>query len=239
MTSPAPFFEPWIGSDYALLQERLRVAPLDPGVWAYPYHVMAESHYCEPHEIRPGLTRSTVEKCGFSSNAGKCSAFFTRVLKIVRADEHPELTRKQHWQKLAFSNFLQEVMTGPRIVPTREQFEDARQAFRGQLRLTTPDVLLVLGQRTWSELPRDFGFAISTLQAIEDPAILIKEAWAYVYEVAGIRRLTVAVYVIHPSAGGGAFKWEKAAIRARTAGIYHSNIGVSDEFAACPAPRLD
>lgn len=239
MTNDALFFEPWIGADYALLRERMKTDSLEPGVWAYPYHVMGESHYGNASQHKRDLTREIVQSCGFSSGHGKCSAFFAKVLKVVRADEHPELTRPQHWQKLAFSNFVQELMTGPGIAPTTAQLDRARAGFRAQLKLTTPQVLLVLGQRTWRELPRDFGFPISELQAMEDPAIVVKDAWAYVYEVAGIKHLTVAVYVIHPSAGGGVFKWEKAAIRARTVGIYHSNLEVSDQYESCLAPQLD
>lgn len=241
MTSQALFFEPWVGRDYARLKQQQfeeQGAVLEPSVWAHPFHVLGESHYGDQTEYEPNFTRSLVEKCGHSSTYGKCSAFFAKVLKIVQADEHPELTREQHWQKLAFSNYIQDLMQGPRVAPSAEQWERGREAFPEQLKATTPGTLLVLGQRLWKNLPRDFGFQVSKLEAMSG-LVTVEEAWAYVYEVNGVKRLSLAVYVIHPSAGGGAFKWRIAAERARTVAVYHSNIAVSEQFDRCEPLRLD
>lgn len=238
MPTDALFFEPWIGRDYAKIRQQQEAGAFEFDDWTYPYHVLGESHYGKPHEQQPNLTRSIVETCGYSSTHGKCSAFFAKVLKIVRADEHPELERKQHWDKLAFSNYIQDLMPGPGVAPSPEQWERGRLAFGQQLKATRSMVLLVLGQRLWNNLPRDFGFPIGELEAMSR-TVWVNDAWAYVYELDGRKHLSLAVYVIHPSAGGGYFKWEKAAERARTVALYYSNIAVSDRFEECPPTKLD
>lgn len=235
MASNSPFFEPWIGSDYQRLREQRDQGVLQPDVWAHPFHVLGESHYAELDEYEPGLTCRIIHECGFK--ASKCSRFFAKVLKVVTGKEIAGLNREEQWQKLAFSNYVQDVLTGPRREPSVEQWARGRDAFRAQLRATTPDVLLVLGQRLWDHLPRDFGFAVPELTSM-DGTVQVKEAWAYVYEEGDAKRLSLAVYVIHPSAGGGAFKWRIAAERARTVLLYRSNILVSPEFEACPAVPL-
>ena len=239
MDDNAIFFEPWIGADYRRLQDQLNRRVLQPDTWAYPFHVIAESHYGEAHENVPGLTRRIVEDCGFHSNHGKCSAFFAKLLKIVSAEEHPELERADHWRKLAFSNFIQDLLSGPRIAPNREQWDRGRRAFPEQLKLSTPQVLLVAGQRLWRELPTDFSFPLEPMQSLRRPDVWVNEARAYIYEVGGVRHMTIAVYVIHPSAGGGSFDWAKAAERARTAVEYHSNLAASEAYENWAVPCLD
>jgi hypothetical protein len=231
------FFKPWIGADYERLRTQIEAGEFEHDVWSHPYHVMGESHYGKPEEYDPGLTRLMVERCGHHSSHGKCSAFFGKVLKIVTGQELTTLEREEHWRKLAFSNFLQDLMPGPLVPPQEHQWERGRRAFRKQLALTRPEVLLVLGQRLWGNLPRDFGFPAAEMVSMNGQ-VTIKEAWAYVYEQQGRKRLTLAVYVIHPSAGGGAFKWRIAAERARTAAIYYSNVEVSKEFEVCEPAML-
>lgn len=231
----ALFFQPWIGADYGRLQEEVEAGVLEPAVWAHPFHAMGESHYGEPHECESGFTRARVLTCGYSSRFGPCSAFFAEVLKVVTGRQLVELNREEHWNKLAFSNFIQDLLPRHGAVPKQEQWERGRRAFRAQLAITRPQILLVLSQRLWAELPRDFCLNVPEMRSVDAP-VVVNEARAYVYEVAGRRQVTLAVYVIHPSAP--AFKWRIAAARAQTAALYYSNIASSPEVAAFPAARI-
>lgn len=234
----ALFFEPWIGADYKRLKELegqvLSTEELG-GFWAYPCHVLGESHYGKSQESEPGFTRYVIEKCGFTRS--RCSSFFAKVLQVVANKHVSHLNREEHWQKLAFSNYIQDLLPKSRQAPSDPEWERGAAAFRSQLAITTPDILIVLGPRLWNHLPRDFGFAVEPMRLPRDMfplpqkygnrEVVVSEAWAYVYEVAGTKRVTVAVYVAHPSGRG--FDWHIAAKRVNTVRIFYSNIAVSEE----------
>lgn len=222
------FFEPWIGADYAELQRQRDEGILNPSVWAHPFHVLAESHYGEVQDYRPGFTRLIVETCGYRRNA-----FFANILQIVTGEKLSTLDRRAHWNKLAFSNFVQEFMPNHSEVPNEKQRQRGRDAFPLQLALTRPEVLLVTSQRLWHWLTEtrtpESGFDPGSMCFFDDVRISKNEAWVYHYTVAGRPHVTLALYVIHPSAP--AFKLEKAVKRAKTGAIFHSNIASSDEIA--------
>jgi hypothetical protein len=244
-----PFLMPWIGSDYAAVkvledgEQPLSSDALD-GMWAYSCHVLGESHYGEPREHRPDFTHEVIHKCAFIRS--NCSRFFAKVLEVVANKHISELNREQHWQKLAFSNFVQDLLPKSRKEPQSEEWERGAAAFASQLALTTPQVLVVLGHRLWKHLPRDFGFALPPMRLPQemyplpekygDREVSVEEAWAYVYESGGKKRVTIAVYVVHPSGRG--FDWPIAARRVKTVRVFHSNIASSEEVANCEAKQI-
>lgn len=226
--SESLFFEPWIGADYAQLQRQHDEGVSNPTVSAHPIHVLAESHYGEPQDYQPGFTRAIVEKCGYGRNA-----FFAKILQIVTGEKLSSLDRREQWNKLAFSNFVQELMQNHREVPNQKQLERGRDAFPLQLALTRPQLLLVVSQRLWHWLAgtrtSESGFDPGPMCFFDDVQIGEKEAWVYYYTVAGRSYVTLALYVLHPSAP--AFKLEKAMKRAKTAAIFHSNIATGEDIA--------
>lgn len=241
-SSGSLFFEPWIGPDYQRMREQGNRHVLQSDGWAHPYQILGESHYGRAEDYKPDLTRCIVERCGFRSDQGPCSAFFAKVLQLFVGDHLTDAgksaTRQEHWRKLAFSNYIQELLPEPGAAPSADQWKRAREAFPAHLAATTPQVLVVLGERLWENLPREFGFPVGKLLSM-DQQLEVNDAWAYVYEHGGRKYLTLAICVTHPSAGDGAFKSETDAKRVLTTALFYSNIAVSDEFSSCRAVRLN
>jgi hypothetical protein len=231
------FFQPWIGADYAELQHQRDQGVLNPSVWAHPFHVLAESHYGSLDDYQRDFTQRVVEKYGYGR-----SRFFANILQIVTGEKLSSLDRREHWNKLAFSNFVQELMQNHSETPTEEQLERGRTAFPLQLALTRPQVLLVASQRLWvnwlakTRTSRS-GFDPGPMRFYEDVQITDNDAWVYHYSVAGRPYVTLAVYVIHPSAP--AFKLEKAVKRAKTAAIFYSNIASGEEIQRREPLKID
>lgn len=241
----ALFFHPWIGADYARVQANVEAGSLEQDVWAYPCHVMGESHYGRPEQYQPDFTEYVIRKCGFTRS--KCSTFFARTMQIVANRHISELNREEHWQKLAYSNYIQELLPKSRQAPGHAEWERGAAAFRQQLAITRPQVLVVLGRRLWDHLPKDFGFPLASMRLPKSmfplPSnkrsldVVVNEAWAYVCEIDGQKHLTIAVYVLHPSGRG--FDWHIAAKRVNTVRAFYDNIASGDELQSYQAIALD
>ncbi len=246
---PALYFKPWIGPDFAEIQ-RLReqnpiVLTAQRDFWAHPIHVLGESHYGHPDEYRDDFTETVIRKCAFAPS--RCGRFFAKILQVVGNRHISELDREHHWHKLAFSNYVQDLLPKSRQQPSNAEWDRGAAAFRTQLAITRPEILLVLGRRLWDHLPRDFGFPLPLLrlptdvlplpQSYGDREVVVNEAWAYVYETGGRKRLSIAVYVLHPSGRG--FDWCIAARRLNTVRVYYDNIGSGEDFAGWPPAKLD
>jgi len=189
---------------------------------------MGDSHYVSPgdpdaYDDGPELTRQVVMDYALAQCDG--GAFFTRVACVVTGDRPDMIDRRVAWGSFAFSNFVQSPVVGPRIAPTAEQFADARARFFGQLAITRPEVLIVLGARAWNELPDDVGakapaFAYSVFPDWSS----VDDAWLYPHWVGDELICTLAVKIVHPSAGFGRWNLETATQRAQSARHCHSNV---------------
>lgn len=209
-----PFYLPWVGKNTT-------------GSEGVRWHVMGESHYLsegpDAYTNSPQLTRQIVADWGLAETHS--SAFFTRVAAVIAHCDPSRVDRAAAWQSIAYSNFIQEPMSGPRIAPTPQQSADACRLFCSQLASTRPEVLVVLGNRLWQQLPTDMGCSVPTFQFAPEPDWLpIEDAWIYPYHVEGVLVCTVAVKIVHPSAGHGRWNWEIAAQRVHGTARCHSNI---------------
>jgi len=208
-----PYFEAWVGKH----------AHGEGGV---RWHVLGESHYLhsgpDAYELSPLLTQQVVRDWALHD---KGSAFFTRVACIIANQPAEAIDRAQIWQQIAYSNFVQRPLDGPRQAPLPEDFEAARTCFWGQIALTRPEVLVVLGSRLWEQLPTDFCVKLPPFKfEAGDDWPVIDDAWLYPLLHGREWTFTVAVKVVHPSAGFGRWNWQIAARRAHTAMLCHSNI---------------
>lgn len=190
------------------------------------FHVLGESHYDEgpvdEQHLDPSTTKDVVRTWALKRNSG--GAFFTRVASVVLNEAPDTFDRQAAWSEFAFSNFVQEFMAGPRIAPSPAAWKDAQTRFFGQLAITQPEVLVVLGSRQWDQLP-SVGVAIPGMKFDVHPDWApVMDAWLYPYWVAGSLVCTIAVKVVHPSAGFGRWNWRTAAERAHTAAFCHSNV---------------
>ena len=218
----APYFEPWIG-------ERAREHLDADSTNGVPFHVLGESHYSRPgkdaYECSPELTQQVVRKWALEKSGG--SAFFTRVAAVIANSPPDTFDRKKVWSELAFSNFAQELLTGPRQPLTRAQRATGTAAFFGQLVLTRPGVLVVLGNGAWGATPTGFGCAIPPFDVeigTDAAPVRLDDAWFYPHWVNGALVGTIAVKIVHPSAGGGHWNWQRAAQRVHAASYCASNI---------------
>lgn len=204
------FYDPWL--------------PAGPGV---RWHVMGESHYINPgdpasYANSPQLTQQVVKDWALGDSG---AAFFTRVASVVSGKEPTTFDRGEEWHKFAFSNFVQQPLDGPRIAPSSSQFEDARARFFSQLAATQPEVLVVLGSRAWNQLPSDVGAKVPPFRfAVEPDWPEIDDAGLYPFWVEDELVCTLAIKIVHPSAGFGRWNLAEATKRAQTAGYCHSNV---------------
>lgn len=206
----APFYLPWMGASYEqLLESALDRVDRQPG--AIPLiHVMGESHYidagAEASENSPDLTRRVVQEWAMKRRKG--GQFFTKIAQAIQGRPADEVDRPRAWASIAYSNFVQQPLGGSRLAPTPEMWTDARSRFFGQLAITRPSILVVLGQRNWASLPADVGESASSKGMTGAHEIGI-EAWCYPYEVDGISEQALAIKAAHPS--GSKFNWQVVA----------------------------
>lgn len=221
-----PFFRPWIGR---IAADRIAAVRRDRvfGDSFVRWHVMGESHYIrldEPgaYAANADLTLNVVRDWTASRSSG--SAFFSRVAAIITEADPSVLDLPAAWNTFCYSNFVQSPLLAPRLPPTAEQWAQARKCFFGQLAITRPTVLVVLGSRQWEQLPADVGAKLPPLpfEGTTGERELL-DAWFYPYWIDDQLAGTIAVKVVHPSAGFGRWNWQIASRRAQTAMRQYSN----------------
>jgi hypothetical protein len=199
---PDLFFEPWIGDGYARLAAR-DFADIGPGLT--PMYLLGESHYGKECEYNPGFTRKVIRERALRPSPGP---FFRNILATLldRAPEPEDYPAA--WDRLAFSNYVQDFLTGPREAPKEEMWDRAGRAFPAFLRQYRPPVLLVLGQRLWNRLDKSGGVPVAAM-ARDD--VRVDDACVLRWVDGDISRGTVAMHILHPSAP--AFDLRKARLR--------------------------
>lgn len=221
-----PYFKPWIGSEYQ-----------DRGSWSsngelacapHPLvHALDESHYAGDYEIDESLTERVINDWAFTRDRG--GTFFRRVIQTVEGCEYSAVNPEAGWARIAYSNYVQEALSGPRIAPSLTQWTDAERCFFGQLAITRPRVLLVLGRRLWDRLPFAPQNRLLPL-SLPTPDNPVTDAWAYPFEANGVRSLTIAVWSYHPSSSK--FDWREAHRRVVAANMHfpHLEASIFDEL---------
>lgn len=214
-----PLLKPWLGNNYF---------PHDDSSDLTRWHVMGESHYGRPDDPKAYVAHETVtaeivREWALKRSTG--SAFFTRVSSIVENTPPDLVDHSTSWNSIAYSVFIQEFMDGPRIAPTREQWDDARSRFFGQLAMTRPSLLVVLGSRQWEQLPWTVGAKVPQFRfEVQPDWPTVDDAWLYPFWEGDDFWCTLAVKVTHPSAGFGRWNWQIAAQRAHSTWLCYSTI---------------
>lgn len=132
---PGVTFHPWIGATYGP-KSRFGVRLL----------VLGESHYGnDPEYSDSGLTQEVVREWAQNKRA----RFFTIIAKVLHGSEDwiDDETRREIWEHIAFYNFVQSVVPGPRTPPTFRQWCDAQAPFDITLKSLKPDSVFILGSR--------------------------------------------------------------------------------------------
>lgn len=223
-------YEPWIGSIYAAKRQSIIEGYALNGQLGRD-HVMGESHYIrandeDAYNDSTSLTQQVFDDwCDTDEKGG---LFFKRVLSVLETDGIAGLAtlRRGYWQNYAFSNFIQFPVSDPRQHSSKEQVELAGRSFVSQLQATLPTILLVLGKRTWQELPANFGIKVPVEHYLSTDFPV--DAWLYPFRYkAGNVFPTIAVNVIHPSAS--IFNAELARKQLKTVRMIWSNV-IADVF---------
>lgn len=147
------FFEPWVGPEYGKSD--------DP--WPRLL-ILGDSHYGKEEWQVPGFTRRVVSEQALGLDEqgrpwhGDASKLFveiaTLLLGAARASDVGAEARRRVWKRIAFSNYIQEIV-GPEhdSVPTEAMWDTGRRAFGPILEFVRPDAVIVCGKRVWNNLP--------------------------------------------------------------------------------------
>lgn len=146
-------FNPWVGDRY-----------WTTGLNGLRLLILGESQYDAHSDGVEEWTGAPTPECKFSTQAivqelaiDKRNRFFTKVAKLVLnkpagawlSDED----RRSFWQQVAFYNYIQWWLRGPRYRPSRDMWTDARSALLEVLNELSPSVMLILGNELLSQLP--------------------------------------------------------------------------------------
>ena len=137
-------FEPWIGGKY-----------LTEGLGGVRVLALGESHYAEPGLARPTFTTEVVRECVYEGRA----AYFTKVAKLLRGMDSSryleDVDLRDTWDRIAFYNYVQEMLPAPRMRPTDDMWRQARQIFPAVVEQLKPQVIVVMGKqlREWFKAP--------------------------------------------------------------------------------------
>jgi hypothetical protein len=185
-------FQPWIGTNYP---KGINCIKLNHNP-APRLHLLGESHYIKPGDNSPLWTIEAVENWALGNDCHK--AFWTKAISTVEGLSYRDFSRQEAWQKVAFSNFIQDHLSKPREAIPQEFWQRGSRCFLAQLALTKPDILIVLGKRLFLKLPREQSQIIPHF-GISDNFGGVSDALTYRYDVDGESHETIAVSIIHPS----------------------------------------
>lgn len=138
-------FKPWIGDNY------------QQGINGKKVLVLGESHYCaSPDEATESITIDVIsDLLDPSSEFEAYKNTYTKFAKALSGcfGKMNVSDKRTLWHSVAFYNYVQEPITGPRTSPTEAQFKCSEQAFKEVLEMSNPDVIIAWGHRLYNHLP--------------------------------------------------------------------------------------
>lgn len=181
-------FLPFVGDNY------------NKGLQGKKVLVLGESHYCaNASEAVPSLTQDIIKDL-YDPNS-EFEPYKNTYTKFAKSLVNRDLTtqdKKEIWNKLAFYNFVQSPITGPRKPPSNQEFLDSHAAFFQVLEELQPDCILAWGSRLYDNLP-DKGNQGKNLTVVGDTPI---ETWNYTLSNGKVVKVMA---VTHPSSG---YSWD-------------------------------
>lgn len=210
-------YDPWIGESY---RKRLAAYTKQESIEAILWrcHVMAESHYSLEDDFA-GMTVSAVRQLALERN--EFGRFWTLIACSVSGVPGDQIDREAVWNDIAFSNFVQTLLSDHGIAPTDDQWGDARRRFFSQLVLTRPTILAVFSHRAFENLPNE-GVKCPPMQMRPDWPV-VDDAWLYPYQVEEGVDVTIAVKNKHPRGG---LSPTLAYQRIATVASFYSNLAI-------------
>ena len=197
MNIPACQFDPWVGDHYC------------QGYAGGPrLLILGESHYDKNSDTAPSERNFTQRLTHAYMKGCWKHAFWTNIMQVVMGCHYTEITTAQKeafWQSVALYNYIQVMLERSGRHPPQCAWWASRPAFEAVLEALRPHALLILGVRTWNNLPcatPDSGHT-----DCQGPALgaceLGGHTWQYVLPDG---HLVLAAGIRHPAGG---FAWEK------------------------------
>ncbi|MEJ8599044.1 uracil-DNA glycosylase [Riemerella anatipestifer] len=130
--------------------------------------VLGESHYFGDEDLKAfiegntskigGVTQEVVLRfIAYKNGNGSFETWmntFTRFSNLLSRKKLDDLETVEVWQNLAFYNFVQFPMGGPREAPTTEEFIKSEPAFKEVLKKLQPHLIIFWGHRLWNNFPK-------------------------------------------------------------------------------------
>lgn len=190
-------FKPWVGKDYH-----------DGNKFGKKILVIGESHYCKDCEDVnesdcSDFTKNLIQTLVDGKTAGWTGTFRKFERSLVGHETTPEESARI-WNSLAFYNYLQTAVDGPRKAGTTEDYDKSEDAFYEVLNDLQPDAIIVWGvTRMWDNMPSR-GWEKG--DEIEIDGYPLKQG-SYTLDNGHVIK---AIWIYHPSSGYSWDWWNKA-----------------------------
>lgn len=189
-------FLPWVGTNYA------------KGKSGYKIMALGESHYCANPETEaiPTLTQEIIaDLTDVNSPHEHYKNTYTKFERALQGEVVVPADKLQFWNAILFYNFVQQPISGARVAPTSEQFEESEDAFFEVLEQYRPDIILVWGQRLYNHLPQvnEKSKTITFSDGTSSSCLSYQLADGHIVRV---------LQITHPSAGFDWCYWHKVII---------------------------
>ena len=158
-------FLPWIGDDYDKGLSYDKDGKLILGTEQNPGKkllVLGESHYIEDYDPDVDISHFTRDVIfNYVDLDAPFQRWMNTFTKFIRALYGEDMDRAQCaglFSHLAFYNYLQVPISGPRMAGSNDDYEKAQAPFFNLLEEIKPDAVIIWGNRLWEFLPDNHGF---------------------------------------------------------------------------------
>jgi hypothetical protein len=184
------FFTPWVGNIY-----------FKKGYKDKKILVLGESHYCgndcDSCRKLNGKCEMTInvikDYLNYKNGNGKFAKWmntFTKFTNIFLGKDCNIEMLNDFWNSVAFYNYVQKSIEGPRKSPTQQMFKDSETAFFEILNEYNPDIIFVWGKRLWNNL---------SYNGYSDDKYILDKHGGKIYFFKGKAKNIPAYCIYHPS----------------------------------------
>ena len=129
-------FEPWIGEKY-----------FTEGLSGVRVLALGESHYGDLESTNSTFTTEVVREWVYEGRL----AYFTKVAKLLRGIGvgiyMPDGLLRDTWDRIAFYNYVQQMLPAPRVRPTDVMWKEAQEIFPFVIDKLQPQLIVVMGKQ--------------------------------------------------------------------------------------------
>ena len=185
--------EPWIGKDY------------QTGINDCQVLAIGESHYCKNvDQFTPKITQEIIRDLyDPNSEFEYYKNTYSKFVNAIAGEKQNFYGKEIWWNKLAFYNYIQTPMSGPRKSPKKAEYQQSEEAFWEILEKIRPTHLIVWGYRLYNNLPQK-GCGLSSIIMSDGSEI---EQWQYNLKD---RTPIKVLRMKHPSSSYSTSYWHEA-----------------------------